>query len=115
MSVAGHEIPLGKSTGDIMLRSMIFDIIHPYCLSPEDMKVVNEADHRVKNVWLETFTNTQKGIIGTSFLNLAKDEFRSSFFPNNGAYPPSFYGKQLGLPAGKSMLERSAIIVCIML
>ena len=81
MSVAGHEIPLGKSTGDIMLRNMIFDIIHPYCLSPEDMKIVNEADHREKNLWLETFTNTQKGIIGTSFLNLAKDEFRSSFSP----------------------------------
>ncbi len=115
MSVASHEIPLGKSTGDIMLRSLIFDIIYPYCLSPEDMKIVNEADHREKNLWLETFTNTQKGIIGTSLLNLAKDEFPSSFFPNNGASPPTFYGKQLGLQPGKSMLERSAIIVCIML
>jgi hypothetical protein len=75
MSVAGHEIPLGKLTGDIMLRNMIFDIIHPYCLSPEDMKIVNEADHRKKTLWLETFTNTQKGIIGTSLLNSAKTEF----------------------------------------
>ncbi len=79
------------------------------------MKIVNEADRREKNLWLETFTNTQKGIIGTSLLNLAKDEFRAIFFPNNGASPPSFFGKQLGLPPGKSLLERSAIIVCNML
>jgi len=50
MSVAGHEIPLGRSTADQMLHSQIFYIIHPYCLSPDDLKYVNEADSRGKKL-----------------------------------------------------------------
>lgn len=106
MSVVGHEIPLGRSTADQVLRNQIFDIIHPYCLSPDDLKFVNEADSREKTLWLETFTNTQKGMIGTSLLGLAKDQFRTNFFPSNGAYPASDYAALLGLPPGKSFLER---------
>jgi hypothetical protein len=85
MSLVGHEIPLGRSTADQVLRVEVFDIIHPYCLSPDDLEIVNEADVITKTLWLETFTNTQKGLLGTSLLGLAKDQFRTNFFPSNGA------------------------------
>ncbi len=112
MSRAGYEIPLGRSTADQVLRFEVFDIIHPYCLSPEDMEIVNESGPITKILWLETFTNTQKGLLGTSLLRLAlaKEQFRTNFFPSNGAYPASDFAEMLGLPPGKSILERLVLI-----
>ncbi len=106
MSLVGHEIPLGRSAADQELRFEVFEIIHPYCLSPEDMEIVNGADLITKALWLETFTNTQKGMLGTSILSLAKDQFRTNFFPSNGAYPASDFAQMIGLPSGKSILNR---------
>ena len=110
MSLVGHEIPLGRSTADQELRFEVFDIIHPYCLSPEDMEIVNGVDSMTKVLWLETFTNTQKGMLGTSLLSLAKDRFRANFFPSNGAYPATDFAEMIGLPPGKSILERLVFI-----
>ena len=110
MSLAGYEIPLGRSTADQVLRLEVFNIIHPYCLSPEDMEIVNESDPITKILWLETFTNTQKGLLGTSLFALAKSQFRTNFFPSNGAYPASDFAAMLGLPPGKSILERLVFI-----
>ena len=110
MSLVGHEIPLGRSTADQELRFEVFDIIHPYCLSPEDMEIVNGVDPMTKVLWLETFTNTQKGMLGTSLLSLAKDQFRANFFPSNGAYPATDFAEMIGLPPGKSILQRLVLI-----
>jgi len=95
MSPVGHEIPLGRSTADQELRFEVFDIIHPYCLSPEDMEIVNGAELNTKV---------------TSLLSLAKDQFRANFFPSNGAYPATDYAEMIGLPPGKSILQRLVLI-----
>jgi hypothetical protein len=110
MSLVGHEIPLGRSTADQELRFEVFDIIHPYCLSPEDMEIVNGVDSMTKVLWLETFTNTQKGLLGTSLFALAMSQFRTNFFPSNGAYPASDFAEMIGLPPGKSILNRLVLI-----
>ena len=81
MSVAGHEIPLGKTTGDILLRSMIFDIIHPYCLSPEDMKVVNEADHREKTCGSKHLLIHKKELLAQACLIWPRTNFDQVFSP----------------------------------
>jgi hypothetical protein len=106
MSLQGHDIPLGRSTGDQNTRLKIFDIIKPYCFSTEELAEVYAADSVTRTCWLETFTNSQKGIIGTSLLGLAKEEFRTKFFPADGAYPAKKNAALIGLPPSTSFLER---------
>jgi hypothetical protein len=62
MSVVGHdsEIPLGKSSEDKILRDHIFNMVAPYCLSTEDMGEVGAFSKREIDVWLQSFTRTQK-------------------------------------------------------
>ncbi len=74
------------------------------------MERVNESDPITKILWLEMFTNTQKGLLGPSFLALAKEQFRTNFSLSNGAYPASDFAEMLGLPPGKSILERLVLI-----
>ncbi len=107
MSVVGHELPLGKSTEDQILRDRIFNMIAPYCLSTEDMEDLETFSERERDVWLQSFTNTQKGVIFTSLLSNAKEWFRKKKkFPSAGAYPATSYAELLGLPAGHTILER---------
>ena len=106
MSVAGMDLPLGKSSKDQLLRERVYNIIAPYCMSKEDMEEVEAFSERERNLWLESFTNTQKGLIFTSLFSNAKDWFRQKYFPSGGAYPASTYANLIGLPPGKSILER---------
>jgi hypothetical protein len=110
MSVVGHEIPLGKSSEDQILRDRIFQMIAPYCLSTEDMEELDTFSKREMDVWLQSFTNTQKGVIFTSLLSNAKELFRKKYFPSTGACPASANAELLGLPAGHTILERLDII-----
>ncbi len=106
MSVQGHDIPLSRSTRDKNMRIKIFDIVKPYCFSTEELAIMNEADSFTRTGWLETFTNSQKGIIGTSLLGLVKDEFRTNFFPSDGVYPSKIKAALIGLPPSTSFWER---------
>ena len=110
MSVVGHELPLGKSSEDQILRDRIFNLIAPYCLSTEDMEELETFSRREMDVWLQSFTNTQKGVIFTSLLSNAKELFRKKYFPSTGAYPATANAELLGLPAGHTILERLDII-----
>ena len=110
MSVVGHEIPLGKSSEDQILRDRIFNMIAPYCLSTEDMEELETFSKREIDVWLQSFTNTQKGVIFTSLLSNAKELFRKKYFPSAGTCPASANAELLGLPAGHTILERLDII-----
>jgi hypothetical protein len=98
MSVQGHDIPLGRSTEDQNMRIKIFDIIKPYCFSTEELAIVNEADSFTRTCWLEMFTSLQEGIIGTSLLGLAKDEFRTKISPSDGAYASKKNAALTGIP-----------------
>jgi hypothetical protein len=78
MSVVGHEIvseiPLGKSSEDQILRHRIFNMVAPYFLSTESMEEVGAFSKREIDVWIQSFTNTQKG------LHL-KESFTPASFP----------------------------------
>jgi hypothetical protein len=55
MSIFGVDIPMGRTTADKQMRRNVFDIIHPYIMSPDDMIVVQVAGDQIKDLWLETF------------------------------------------------------------
>jgi hypothetical protein len=111
MSIRGYDIPLGRTTKDNALRQEVFDIIAPYVLSAE-IRMVNETDPHNRNLWFETFTNSQKGVLFTSLNGLAKDYYRKNYFPDNGAYPPVEFASLLGLPSGMSFLVRYFVMFC---
>ena len=106
MSERGYDIPVGKSSADQKARQEIFDIIAPYIFSAEDMRIIHDESETGRILWLETFTNTQKGILFTGLNLLAKDEYSTRFFPRGGALPAPDYAKMLGLPPGKTFLSR---------
>ncbi len=75
MSLFGFDVPMGRTTADKKMRRNVFDIIHPYIMSPDDMVVVQEAGDQIKDRWLETFTNSQKVMIHSTLNATAKSYF----------------------------------------
>ena len=102
-SILGSDVPLGKSAIDKADRRNIFETIHPYIMSPEDMAEVAETGDQVKDLWLESFT-AQKGIIGTTHSYYTKQYFQY-LFPSKGLIPNNKYGSLVGLPAGSTILQ----------
>jgi hypothetical protein len=45
------------------------------------MDTVNQSDPAIKALWLETFTNSRKGMLHAAFKSSAKEEFSGNFFP----------------------------------
>ncbi len=43
MSLFSFDVPMGRTKADKKMRRNVFDIIHPYIMSPDDMVVVQEA------------------------------------------------------------------------
>ena len=78
MSVRGYDIQVGKSAADQKARQEIFDIIAQYIFSPEDMRIIHEESEPVRALCLETFSNSQKGMLFTSLNIPAKDEHTST-------------------------------------
>jgi hypothetical protein len=72
MSVLGYDVPLLTSAIDKAKRRDKFEIIHPYIMSAEDMAEVEKAGDRGKDLWLESFTAPQKGMIGTTLFYYTK-------------------------------------------
>ena len=105
MSMHSINVPLGKTAADKRKRKEVFEIIHPYIMSPADMEEVEEAGVEVKDLWLESFTATQKGMIGTTLSYYTKQYFQY-FFPSRGLIPNNKYGSLVGLPPGATILQR---------
>ncbi len=59
----------------------------------------------IKALWLETFTNSLKGMLHKILKINAKHEFAGNFFPPRGALPPRDFGSLLGLEFGTSILH----------
>ena len=106
LSEYGYDFPTGKSITAINARNAIFEIIHPYIFSEEDLVTVRQTDPALKALWLETFTNSLKGMLHNNLNINAKYEFAGNFFPSRGALPPPDFGKLLGLEFGTSILHR---------
>ena len=106
LSLKGYDIPVGRTAGEKATREEVFNLIAPYFLSSEDMETIGEADQEEMALWLETFTNTQKGLLYTS-LNVATKSFCiDNYFPCKGSIPTPEHAAELGLPSGKSILSR---------
>ncbi len=115
MSVLGYDVPtadvpVGTSAIDKTKRRDRFKIIHPYIMSPEDIAEVEESGNRVEDLWLESFTATQKGMIGTT-PNFCTKQYFQDCFPSKGLIPNKKYGFLVGLPAGSTILQRYAVTV----
>jgi hypothetical protein len=106
LSEYGYDFPTGRSMTAINQRNEIFEIIHPYVLSADDLVTVQQTQPGIKGLWLETFTNSLKGMLHNNLNINAKHEFAGNFFPPRGALPPPDFGALLGLETGKSILHR---------
>ena len=105
MSKYGMNVPLSKTLTDKRSRKDVFDIIHPYTLSAADMEEVMEAGEQQIELWLESFTATQKGLLGTTLSHDSKQYFQY-FFPSKALIPNSKFGSLVGLPPGAKILQR---------
>ena len=63
-----------------------------------------KAGDQVKDLWLETFTNSQKVMISTT-LNWEAKRYFERLFPGRGNIPAVKYGTLVGLGHGKSILH----------
>jgi hypothetical protein len=75
-------------------------------LSADDLVTVQQTNPGIKGLWLETFTNSLKGMLHNNLNINAKQKFAGNFFPPRGALPPPDFGALLGLELGKSILHR---------
>ena len=106
LSLKGYDIPLGRTVYEKSIRQQVWDIIAPYFLSAEDMKTVAEADPEPMDLFLESFTATQKGLLYTTLSIAAKEYCIATYYPPRGSIPTHEHAAELGLPAGKSILSR---------
>ena len=97
MSKYGMNVPLSKTLTDKRSRKDVFDIIHPYTLSAADMEEVVAAGEQQIELWLESFTATQKGLLGTTLSFYSKQYFQY-FFSELRPYSK----QQVRLPCGTS-------------
>jgi hypothetical protein len=67
LSEYGYDFPTGRSMTAINQRNEIFEIIHPYVLSADDLDTVQQTHPGIKGLWLETFTNSLKGMLNFAF------------------------------------------------
>ena len=105
MSMCGVDLPMGRSTEDKKMWRAIFDVIAPYIMSAADMLAVQEVGDQIKDLWLETFTNSQKVMIN-SILNAEAKAYFDHFFPGKGNIPSVKYANLVGLGPGQSILHR---------
>ena len=74
-------------------------------MSAADMLAVQEAGDQIKDLWLETFTNSQKVMINST-LNAEAKSFCDHFFPGKGNIPSVKYANLVGFGPGESILHR---------
>ena len=108
ISLFGADLPLGNTMSDSLRRRKIFDIAAPYVLSEDDSSTVRAALQHLVDLWLGTFTSSLKGV----FLNLCsktKAAVQQSYFPRSGTVPSVGNAKLVGLPPGKTILDRKVL------
>ncbi len=105
MSMYCNDLRMGRKTHDKQMCRDVFNIIHPYIMSCEDMDVVEQAGDQINDCWLETFTNPQKVML-SSTLNTVGKAYFDRFFLCKGNIPSARYGALVGHGPGKSILQR---------
>ncbi len=67
LSEYGNDFPTGRSKTATNARNEIFEITHPYIISEDDLVTVLWTDPGIKALWLETITNSLKGMLHNNF------------------------------------------------
>ncbi len=101
LSEHGYDFPTGRSMTAINQRNEIFDIIHPYVLSADDLVTVQQTNPGIKTLWLETFTNSLKDMLHNNLNINAKHEFAGNVFPPRGALPEAITGRLIYRPGSE--------------
>lgn len=105
MAQYGFDVPYSKKPTDVARRRTIFDIVSQYCFSKEDITEIESYPQNIRDIWLQTFTNSQSVMVRSNVLKAAKEYFRK-YFPDEGAAPRPVLGQKIGLGAGESILDR---------
>jgi hypothetical protein len=105
MALYGYDVPYTKKSSDVERRAKVYDIISPYCFSKQDLRELASYPDHIREMWLQTFTNSQKVMLHSKLLIATKEWFRK-FFPSDGASPNIRFGEQIGLANGQTILER---------
>jgi hypothetical protein len=108
LSLYGAEIPAGFTAGAAAKRRTIWEIAAPYALSREDMLAVQATSPGLVDLWLTTFTNSLKGILIKLFRK-TKEHVRH-YFPDSEYIPKADAAALVGLPSGRNILERYALL-----
>lgn len=108
MALYGYDIPYTKKSSDVERRAKVFDIISPYCFSKQDLTELERYPEPIREMWLQTFSNSQKVMVHSKLLIATKEWFRK-FFPSEGASPNLRWGEQIGLVSGQTILDRYII------
>ena len=106
MAVHGFDYPGSKSNEDHARRQEIFDIIAPCVMSQADIDIVKQSPMTVRQLWLETLSMTQKGMLVTKLRKVVKDVVRE-YFPSRGGLPRPSYAKAEGLAPSTTILDRT--------
>lgn len=105
MALFGLDFPGSKSVDDHGRRQEIFEIISPYVMSRDDINVVLKTPATVRQLWLESFAMTQKGMLVTKLQKAVKDVGRR-YFPSQGGFPRVSCAKAIGLAPSTTILGR---------
>jgi hypothetical protein len=69
-------------------RNEFFVIIHPYVLSKDGLDTTQRTDPGIKALWLETLTNSLKGMLHNNLNINAKHEFAANFLSHGRPTTP---------------------------
>ena len=105
MALHGFDVPTGKSTSEIVSRRDIFSIACKYVMSVDDIAAVREYPLHLQDLWLLSFTATQKAMLLVNLQKAAKIEFLK-VFPSYAMVQSKLYTELLGLEPGMTILDR---------
>ena len=105
MALHGFDYPGSKSNEDHARRQEIFDIIAPCVMSQADIDIVKKSPITVRQLWLESFSMTQKGMLVTKLQKVVKDDVRE-YVPSRGGFPRPAYAQAVGLAPSTTILDR---------
>ena len=75
-------------------------------MSQADIDIVKQSPMTVRQLWLETLSMTQKGMLVTKLRKVVKDVVRE-YFPSRGGLPRPSYAKAEGLAPSTTILDRT--------
>ena len=109
MSLYGADIPVGSTVADNNRRRKVWEIVAPYVLSEQDISTVQATPQLLVDLWLTTFTNSQKGVIG-NLNNQVKLFMKLRFFQSSGSVPSPENAVLVGLQPGATILNRKVLL-----